>query len=180
MKAPEDIKNMILEYGASKSGIIDVADIVFDRELRKACEVNYCGNYGKNWACPPHIGEIGQLIEKTKKFNKAIVYQIVGNIEDSFDYNGMQIIKKNHDKLTRKIFSYCKENCEKFMLLSAGDCQYCERCQLKDNKICISPDNAIASLEAHGIFVSNLAQSSDMKYINGKNTVTYFGAIFLK
>ena len=48
------------------------------------------------------------------------------------------------------------------------------------SKDCVSPDDAIASLEAHGIFVSNLAQSSDMKYINGKNTVTYFGAIFLK
>jgi hypothetical protein len=35
----------------------------------------------------------------------------------------------------------------------------------------------MASLEAYCINVSALASSADMKYINGQNTVTYFGAV---
>ena len=39
------------------------------------------------------------------------------------------------------------------------------------------PDKALASLEAYCISVSDLAASCGMKYINGQNTVTYFGAV---
>ena len=35
----------------------------------------------------------------------------------------------------------------------------------------------MASLEAYGIHVSKLAKAADMKYINGQNTVTYFGGV---
>jgi hypothetical protein len=33
------------------------------------------------------------------------------------------------------------------------------------------------SLEAYGVNVSALASAAGMKYINGQNTVTYFGAV---
>jgi hypothetical protein len=33
------------------------------------------------------------------------------------------------------------------------------------------------SLEAYGINVSELAKAAGMNYINGQNTVTYFGAV---
>ena len=40
-------------------------------------------------------------------------------------------------------------------------------------------DLAMSSLEAYGINVSVLAPQAGMKYINGINTVTYFGAVLL-
>lgn len=180
MKTLQEIKSMTLEYGAANSGIIDVNDIVFDPGLRKACEDNHCGKYGKNYTCPPHVGQIDQLIKQTKTYSKAIVYQLIGTIEDSFDWEGMQRISKDHEVLTRKIFNYCRENCDAFMVLGAGGCKYCEACSILEDEPCISPQNAIASLEAHCIFVTNLSTCSDMNYINVKNSVTYFGAIFLK
>ncbi|RAQ30001.1 hypothetical protein DPQ25_00325 [Hydrogeniiclostridium mannosilyticum] len=36
---------------------------------------------------------------------------------------------------------------------------------------------AFPSLEAYGVFVSKLAQACGMRYINGANTVTYFGVV---
>ena len=33
------------------------------------------------------------------------------------------------------------------------------------------------SLEAYGIHVSKMAEAAGMKYINGQDTVTYFGAV---
>jgi predicted metal-binding protein len=61
--------------------------------------------------------------------------------------------------------------------LSAGGCGVCKVCAKRTNEPCRFPEKAITSLEAYGINVSRLAAASDMKYINGQNTVTYFGAV---
>lgn len=55
----------------------------------------------------------------------------------------------------------------------------CRRCAKMDQAPCRFPDQALASLEAYGVNVSLLAPQAGMQYINGANTVTYFGAIFL-
>ena len=66
------------------------------------------------------------------------------------------------------------------LLLGAGGCRLCPRCAKADNQPCRFPDAALASLEAYGVNVSLLAPQAGMQYINGANTVTYFGAAFLK
>lgn len=45
---------------------------------------------------------------------------------------------------------------------------------------CRFPDRAMASLEAYGVAVSELAEACGMKYINGQSTVTYFGAFLYR
>ena len=62
--------------------------------------------------------------------------------------------------------------------LGAGGCHLCEVCAKKTGEPCRHPDRAVASLEAYGVNVSALARLCGMKYINGENTVTYFGALF--
>ena len=52
----------------------------------------------------------------------------------------------------------------------------CEQAKA-DGLPCRFPQKAIPSLEAHGIHVSKLAEACGMRYINGQNTVTYFGAV---
>lgn len=180
MENIEEIAKLALEFGATHTGIIDVADIELDSEFRKACEANYCGHYNKNWTCPPKVGKIDDLIEEVKTYRKAVVFQTVGKISDSYDFEGMEDVVNEHEKVVRKIFSYCKSNYKDFLVLSVGGCKYCKRCQLLDDKPCISEENAIASLEAYGIYVTSLASKSGMKYINGQNTVTYFGMILFK
>ena len=60
--------------------------------------------------------------------------------------------------------------------LTAGKCTVCKVCTLIENKPCRFPDKAISSLEAYCMNVSILAKLCHMNYINGQNTVTYFGA----
>ena len=38
-------------------------------------------------------------------------------------------------------------------------------------------EQAMPSLEAYGVNVSQLAKTAEMKYVNGQDTVTYFGAV---
>ena len=58
MEYADQLVNEVIALGAYNAGIIPVNKIPFDRELRKACEANHCGNYGKKldlstlrWGC---------------------------------------------------------------------------------------------------------------------------------
>ena len=59
-------------------------------------------------------------------------------------------------------------------------CGLCPVCAKKTDEPCRFPDLAMSSLEAYGIYVSKMAEAAGMNYINGANTVTYFGAVFFR
>jgi predicted metal-binding protein len=160
-----------IELGAFKAAFADVADICFDPKLRKACEANYCGNYGKNLTCPPACGEAEELIERAKRYSRILVMQTVTPLEDSFDFEGMEEAKIRHCELTDKISELLDVP---HLRLAAGGCSVCERCAGFDGEPCRFPDKATASLEAYCINVQKLAAVCGMKYINGKDTVTFF------
>lgn len=177
-----NIIDWISDLDVNKVGTVDVQNITFNAEFRKACESNSCGKFGKCWVCPPYVGDIHELIAKAKEYKTAVVYQTVHEIEDSFDIEGMLEGGDKHKTLSQSIHKYLMKNVEddKFLHLSSGGCNLCKRCTILDNKPCIHPESAMASLEAYGIAVSDLAEKTNMKYINGQNTVTYFSAILLK
>lgn len=170
----------LLSFGATHAQAITVNDIVFHPELRDACKQNHCGHYGRNWTCPPNVGEIDPLISKIKSYKDAIVFQTVTQIEDSYDFEGMILASQKHQNLIQSIQNFLSihHNADS-LILGAGGCPICPTCAIVDEKPCRYPSKAVASLEAHGIHVAKLAHSAQMNYINGVNTVTYFGAIFL-
>ena len=69
---------------------------------------------------------------------------------------------------------------EDWLHLGAGGCRLCPVCAKRTNEPCRHPQDAMASLETYGVAVSELAASCGMKYINGQNTVTYFGAVLFQ
>ena len=113
-------------------------------------------------------------------YQTALVYQIVDTLEDSYDFEGMMAAGERMNRLTaavrRKFEELGLKNC---LFLGAGGCRICPKCAKQEDKPCRYPDLAMSSLEAYGINVSVLAPQVGMKYINGVNTVTYFGAVLL-
>ncbi len=175
------LKALILAAGAYKVGVVPVEQIACEPEFRKMCESNACGMYGRSWMCPPMIGDVNALIRRLKAYRWAVVYQTVDALEDSYDFEGMMDAGKKMNDLTCRIRRALKAQGEpSALLLGAGGCRICPRCAKLEDKPCRFPDEAIASLEAYGINVSALAPQAGMKYINGVNTVTYFGAVFLR
>jgi len=174
MKIIEKIKNI----GADNAAVIDVADIPFEVSLLDLCKMNTCGNYGKSWTCPPLSGEIEGLIEQAKQYKKMLVFQAVYKLEDSFDIEGMFEANENFRALTEVVADICDDEFSEFTILSAGGCKICETCAAVTNELCRAPERAYVPLEGYGIFVSKLAEISGIKYINGVNTVTYFGGVF--
>ena len=159
------------ELGAFKAGCADVSDISFETELRKACEANYCGNYGKNHACPPGIGSADELIARAKSYSRILVFQTVSPLEDSFDFEGMKAAQSRHSEIAAQVDTLFDMP---HLQLTAGGCSLCERCAGYDGMPCRHPDKAVSSLEAYCIHVAKLAGKCGMKYINGQDTVTYF------
>lgn len=176
----ENLKNFILESGAFKVGVVPVAKINCEPGFRKLCESNACGMFGKSWMCPPYVGDVNELIASLKGYHCAVVFQTVDELEDSYDFEGMMDAGKRMNGLLANIRQELKARGEStYLLLGAGGCRICERCAKLEDKPCRFPQDAIASLESYGINVSALAPQAGMKYINGADTVTYFGAIFL-
>lgn len=174
----EALKAAPIALGAYKTGIIDAREISLDRAFRAMCEANSCGMYGRCWMCPPDVGDIDVLISEVAKYDYALVYQTVTSLEDSFDFEGMIEAKKRTYPIAQKLRDVFREcGIERVLHLGAGGCGVCETCSRRTNEPCRYPERAMPSLEAYGVNVSRLADAAGMRYINGQDTVTYFGAV---
>lgn len=177
----EKILHAALECGATKAALIQQDQIVLSATFRDICRDGMCGGYGRSWMCPPDIGEIDELMEKVRQYPQGVLYQTIGEIEDSYDFEGMQDVSKRHEKigiaLQKAIHPLFKKP---FLHLSCGGCRICPRCAKLDDQPCRHPDLALPPMEGYGIDVSSTTRSTDLKYINGANTVTYFGLILFQ
>lgn len=171
----ESMLNTALSEGAHDARIVDVSAIPFDPSLRAYCEANACGSYGRNYACPPHVGAADELIARAKGYSRALFFQTVSPLEDSFDVEGMEKAARRHAEVCARIFAAVTPSMARYLTLTAGGCSICPTCALIDGQPCRAPERAISSLEAYCMNVSRLCGKCGMKYINGANTVTYFG-----
>ena len=168
-----------LALGAFRAKVIQVSAVETDASFRDMCASNACGMYGKCWTCPPDIGPIDVLMTQLREYSHVLVYQTVGQLEDSYDFEGMMEAGKNHNRIAQSLRSVVAEDgIAEPLYLGAGGCRVCPVCAKRTGEVCRHPDLCMSSLEAYGINVSRLAAKADMKYINGSNTVTYFGAVF--
>ena len=157
---------------------ISASDIVYDASFRNICEQNGCGMYGRCYMCPPDIGTVEDLMREAKSFPQGILYQTVGMLEDSFDFEGMQEAKNEHIRITNSIEREISDlGLKRHIHMGTGGCGICEKCAKIDGIPCRYPDLAHPSISAFGIFVAQTAKNVGLKYINGENTVTYFSLI---
>ena len=162
--------------GITGFGVIMPEEIVFGQEIRDICAGNGCGQYGKTWCCPPHHGTVEECRERCLGYEHAMVFQTVYKIEDSFDYEGMLEAGHEFKKVTERLYAAVKPELSRFLLLSNEGCGRCETCTCPDAP-CRFPEKLFPAVEGYGIYVNKLAESAGLKYINGKNTVTYFGML---
>ncbi len=73
------------------------------------CESNVCGNYGRNYTCPPDAGDITELMKKIRTHNQALIYQTVGALEDSYDFEGMMEAAAGHNRLAQSLWDVREE-----------------------------------------------------------------------
>ncbi len=175
-----ELKNLLYEFGADKVAIISAEAVQYEPSFRNFCIQNACGQYGRSYACPPFAGEPEVLIAEAKTYKKAIVYQTISALEDSYDYEGMIEAGNRHNKIAQKMLDYCNDNgINNILSLTAGSCKICATCKAITNEPCLFPERIIPSIDTYCVNVTALAEASGMNYINGKDTVTYFGMLLL-
>lgn len=174
----DELLQAVLDCGATKATYIPQEKIVVSAHFRDICATNSCGGYGRYWVCPPDNGDIEELMEKVRSYPHAILYQTVGQIEDSYDFEGMTEVGQDHKRLSQKIRRTIKPLMDvDYLHLSSGGCSLCVKCAKLTNEPCRHPEEALSSMEGYGIDVYNTTRDTDLKYINGQNTVTYFGIV---
>lgn len=169
--------DIALDAGAKKAAIIPVDSIVTSASFRDICKSNACGLYGRCWMCPPDIGEIQPLMAELRKYTHGLLYQTIADIEDSFDIEGMQEAGRRHAQVSQRVEAFLMLQLGKHLHLSCGGCRLCERCAKADGLPCRKPEQALPPMEGYGIDVYNTCKPTELKYVNGQNTVTYFGIV---
>jgi predicted metal-binding protein len=153
--------------------------ITLSDDVRKLCEQNKCGQYGKNWTCPPAIKSVDEFRKDFASFDTFLIVYKVYCVKSSFDWRGMMAggtdFKDRLYDLKQEISVALPKL--RFLLLGAGGCHLCERCAYMDGEPCRQPEDAMISLEACGIDVMSLMKDNGLKYYHGKNTVTFIGGI---
>ncbi|MDR1039139.1 MAG: DUF2284 domain-containing protein [Deltaproteobacteria bacterium] len=176
-KEEQSLVERVKALHPTRVATVEVASFVFDREFRRLCEVNHCGFYNRKWTCPPHVGEVDDLVAEARTYERAVVYQLVGFLKHSFDWKGTLAAGEVFNRISFKINDDIVPTLARARLLGAGHCQRCPTCAFQTDEPCRSPGKAIRSLEANCVDVKALADSCGMKFINGQDTVTLFGAV---
>lgn len=176
MDSLKKIENIALESGFYEAGYIDIKKIAFCQEVRDICAGNSCGNYGKCWACPPAVGTLEECQQRMYKYENMLLFSKKYQLENYTDFepikNAWWDFKLGVSDLQKEI----KPELTDYMLLSNEGCGKCKTCTYPDEP-CRFPDELHHSLEGYGLYVSVLAEAAAIGYMNGKNTVTFFGAL---
>ena len=166
-------------YPIHESKWISPQLLPFSSEVRGMCEVNRCGKYNTSWSCPPGCGEWQALREEFFACKTAFVFTTCHELEDSFDFEGMQDAAKQHQKLDDTIGQALAKSGLSFIHLGMGACELCKECTFP-NAPCRHPDRMRRPPEACGIDVCAMSKTIGIRYMNGADTVTYFSIVLFK
>ena len=170
-----DLGERLERAGAYEYGIVDTRDVEFREDVRAMCAENKCKQYGKSWACPPAIGTVDECRARALGYAKMLVFSRKSVLDDSYDFDGMREAMRGFKGVAERLDEELRPIFKDYLVLSNEGCGKCNGCTYPDAP-CRFPDKVHGSLEGYGILVSDLAKLAGVKYYNGKDTVTFFGA----
>ncbi len=171
----------ILEHYAFKEVMeIDPKQICITETVRAACEKNDCGNYGRNYMCPPAVGTLEEYKEIVAAYSFGILFSQVHIFTDRKEYRRYHEIsmgfKKEMERLHREVVQSEVDG----IVFSAGGCSICKTCGIIEGIPCRFPEEAMPSLEAAGIDVVRLTKETGFVYNHGEKSMTLIGLILYR
>jgi predicted metal-binding protein len=163
----EDIKlyEIAAEAGFSNASVIETDQMQFVPAFRALCEENDCGNYGKNYGCPPYCGSTDEMKKKVLNYRKAIVFQTQSPVMNVMDPAQTKPLKKMHIQKTRYAMKQMKEagmDMDGFPIM-CGPCNVCSTCALQEGQPCAFEEQRFSCLSAYCINATELASSCKME-----------------
>lgn len=174
----EELIALAKEVGFTAACELNVSTIKLREDVRGMCAEGSCGAYDKNWTCPPACGTLDECRERVAKYNRGIIVQTTGELEDAMDYEAMQETGAKHAENFAEMTRRVRELFPNALPLGAGGCRICKPCTYPDAP-CRFPDKATSSMEGYGMLVSEVCQDNNIPYYYGANTLTYVGCYLI-
>lgn len=176
MEILQKIRDAASESTFSETGCVPIEKLRYLPEVRKICEGNVCRSYGATWACPPAVGTLEECRARVSRYGTMLLFSKKYQLEDSFDFQGMLSAMRDFKRAVESFDERLKALVTDYMLLSNEGCGRCETCTYPAAP-CRFPDRLYHSIEGYGFAVNELAAEAGLRYNNGVNTVTFFGAL---
>ena len=144
--------------------------------VREMCRADRCGQFGKNWACPPYCGSIEEAARAIGKYSAGLLVQTTGPLTDDFDYDGMHRIAQEHKRRFGNFARQARLLHPDCLPLTAGACTVCAKCTCP-HRPCRFPGKRLSSMEAYGLWVSDVCARSGLPYNHGPRTMTYTACV---
>ena len=171
------LTELAMKSGFTHCAPLDVSTLEFLQDVRDMCNPKQCNRYDKSWACPPACGSLDEMRERVKGYTGGLLVQTVGDLEDSYDWEGIQETAKRQSGSFGRMWDELEKEYASVLAMGTGGCIKCETCTYPDNP-CRFPERMAASMEACGLYVSKVCIDNGLAYNYGPNKMA-FTACFL-
>ena len=154
---------------------LKIKTLIPRNDIRQMCAEDKCGAYGKNWTCPPYCGTLEECTAKLQGYKRGILAQTVGKLDKVVDTKGYRRAEEQHLKQLHTLYEKMREMFPEALCLGSGGCRICQRCAWPE--ACRFPEKACSSMEAYGLFVTEVCKENGARYYHGEKTVTYTACI---
>lgn len=168
----DKLRQKALEAGFTHAGNLDPKTIELREDVRAMCAENLCGQYGKNWGCPPACGSLEELKQMLDTCSHGLLVQTVAQLKDEFDVQTMLEAERGHKQRFLDFFQELKKDEPQAIALGAGSCTRCKACTYP-HAPCRFPEEKQISMEACGMLVNQVLKDNGMAYYYGKHTISY-------
>ncbi len=162
-------------------GIIKPSDLVIDEKVIKYCKENKCGQYGRNFMCPPNNIGLNIFKKSLEDYSYCIILLYEQEISKSKD---KEEFYRAADALNHILLDIEKEfksqGYNKTMALFAGNCRNCKPCKINEGyKKCPYPEKSRPSSESLGVDVIKPLENMGISIEFRQDKVTWVGMILV-
>ena len=105
-----------------------------------------------------------------------ILVQSTAELADEFDYQGIMRLTEEHKRRFADFARQARLVYPDCLPLTAGTCMLCRTCTYPDRP-CRYPNRRLSSMEAYGLFVSDVCTKSGLSYNYGPRTLTFTSCV---
>ena len=156
---------------------IDPKDLEFSERIRWICE-HECPMYGKSWACPPGVGEVGECARQCLGYNSCLMIGTITETEDIADIEQTLRTRPEHEAITNRVRGLLRQQGAEPYILSTEACSVCERCAILDGLPCRMPGRMHPCVESHGINLIPTLEKNGLEFQYGGNIITWYSLLF--
>lgn len=132
-------------------------------EFTKLCEL--CPQYGKNWACPPHMPSAERLSEKYRYVQviglKVLYDESVRKEAERSPQKTEELREQTYGEAKKKMLQallLLEQQFPESLTIMAGGCTLCSRCARADGKLCRHPEKMRFSYSGLGFDLGRIAE----------------------